>query len=228
MKLSRKCLLIGMLLLISTPLAFGQCRVCTEWQGAWICITTNTRIKCLVDGDTCTMTLTNGCGASAAGAECRNSLQKGALREASLSRPGSRFFFVVGSLGDPLALKEISFQAQTNKLGIKDGKLLNNGRSAVVEYEFAAALVNKDTWKVSIVPGPVITSTVVIKPSEERGIIPMTVEDLVGQTDFAAIGLFVRRARFADGSVWEADLDGVKAEVEGAAVDVHVAGKGRS
>ena len=229
MVLRSKAILVGISLFMTAPIAFGQCRVCQEWQGGWLCVTTSSRIKCLVDGDTCTRNLTSGCGVSASGSECPKSLPKGALRLASsTARPAARLFFIVGSVIDPLALQEVAFQAGATRLGIKDGKLQNTTQSAVVGYQLAFAVVDRTTWKVNIVPGPIINSSIPIKPREERALIPILLRDSLGQTDFSAVGVFVREVRFSDGSVWDADLAHIKAEVENAATDTKNSGKSTS
>jgi len=229
MKLISKAVMIGMSLFMSAPLTFGQCRVCQEWQGGWLSVTKSSRIKCLVDGDTCTMNLTSGCGVRASGSECPKSLPKGSLRLASTTaRPDARLFFIMGSAVDPLALEEVVFQAGTTKLGVKQGKLQNTTQNAVARYQLAFAVVDRSTWKATIVPGPIIDSTVPIKPKEERALIPPILRDFLGETDFSAVGVFVREARFSDGSVWAADLARIKAEVENATTDVKSSGKSTS
>jgi hypothetical protein len=228
-KSTSRAFILAICSLTAVPLSFGQCRVCQEWQGTWICVTSNTRVKCLVDGDTCTMNLTSGCGISASGGDCKSTLPKGLFRAASSkSHPDARLFFIVGSAGDPLALREVAFQTGTTNWGVKDGKLNNNTHSAVVGYQLAFAVVDRGTWKVNIVLGPVIDSTISIKPKEQRGLIPIPMKDYLGQSDFSAVGVFVRQARFSDGSVWEADLARIKADVEGAASDVQGTDKSTS
>jgi len=151
------------------------------------------------------------------------------LRAASSnSRPDARLFFIVGSVGDPLALRNVTFQTGAKNWGVKDGKLSNTTRSAVVDYQLAFTIVGRGTWKVNIVPGPVINSTLPIKPSEQRGLVPVPMREYVGQSDFSAVGVYVRHAKFSDGSVWDADLAHIKAEVEGAASDIQGTDKSTS
>ncbi len=125
----------------------------------------------------------------------------------------------MGSTSDPLALKEVAFKTGQTRL-VKDGKVVNNAQTAVVSYQLAFAVVDRATWRVSIVPGPIINSTAPITPKEERGLIPIALEDFVGQTNFAAIGVFVHHATFADGTIWDADAAKVKADVEDATSEV--------
>ena len=197
--------------------AAAQCRVCAEWQGAWMCVTTPNRIKCVIDGPDCTMTLvtkcTEGSGVSTKGC-LKPKMSQGALLLTQGLNPKGTLAFPVGQSNDPLLLREVTFKAGPEETSISGGSLLNQTKLPVVRYMLGFGVVRRGSTTVEILPGLDATPTMPINPGETRGMYPQAMEIPVPKAERAAIGVFVLEVQFADGSSWKPGLDRIKAIIQ--------------
>lgn len=197
--------------------AAAQCRVCAEWQGGWMCVTTPNRIKCVIDGLDCTMTLvtkcTEGIGVSTKGC-LKPKMSQGALLPAQGSNPKGTLAFPVGQSTDPLLLKEVTFKTGPEETSISGGSLLNQTKLPVVRYMLGFAVVRRGSTSVELVPGLDATPTIPINPGETRGMYSQAMEIPIPKVERSAVGVFVLEVQFADGSTWKPGLDRIKAIVQ--------------
>lgn len=198
--------------MLLVPASEAACGICQENQGAWICVYTTTRIKCLVDGDTCTMTLVSSCGAI--DGECRSPqeiLARLGLPEGWSETSKGTLWLPMKGPNDPAVLSKITFGSGAT---IRGGELLNRSSESIAGYQLGLVVVKRGGRTSEVVRGPVVDSTVPIKAKEIREMPPQLLESPLFKDQPAVVGVFLLEVRFADGSSWHADVARIQSEAE--------------
>jgi len=203
---------VGALAAVLAPPAEAACRVCQENQGMWLCVYTSTRIRCLVDGDNCTMTLVSACVSTPGGGRCVGDVlaQHGLLQGLGDIQSGT-VWLPIRSSDDPLVLTQISFGLGRT---IKGGQVLNKSHGSIAAYQLGLITVERGSSDSKVVPGPLTQVTVPIKPEEIRGMLKQPLEGPSLDKDLSVVAVFFMQVRFSDGSSWQANTTRLQADVE--------------